>query len=222
MSELAISLYPLPDTARNPAVARVEHDTVGRLTIVANGYCATEGKDLHRNVLEDGPLVSGYPMALWLAWNWWRLHWEPPVPRSTPHRPTDSWAMSHMLSTIGSGYCWPDITIAGDGVHTELVCRPWTDIVHATFRYLGPERSEVVDTTAFDDAVGAFVESVLELLPARLDNDDLKTLWAEIQQERQDPLVERFRRMEARIGSDPDERDEGEIGRVALARRALG
>ena len=220
MTDLAISLDPSPDDAPNPAIARVEHDTLGRLTIVANGHCATEGMDLHENALEEGPLVSGYPIAQWLAWNWWRLRWEPPMPRSAPHRSTESWAMSHMLSTIGSGYCWPDITITSDGFSTELACRAWTDTAHATFRYLGQERTEVVLTSAFDSAVDAFIESVLELLPGGGRSDDsLRTLWAEIRQERQDPVVERFRRMEARIGSDPDEREEGEI--EALLARAV-
>ena len=225
MNSLAISLDPSPD-APDLAVARVEHDTVGRLTIIANGHCATEGMDLHGNALEEGPLVSGYPMAQWLAWNWWRLRWEAPMPKSAPYRPhrlTDSWAMSHMLSTIGSGYCWPDITITSDGFSTELVCRVWTDTVHATFRYLGQERTEVVLTSAFDRAVDAFIESVLELLPDKTRPDDsLRNLWAEILHERQDPGVERFRRMEARIGSDPDEREEAEIEALLARAEQLG
>ena len=223
MNDLAISLDPLPENAPSPAVARAEHDTVGRLTIVANGHCTTEGMDLHGNAIEEGPLVSGYPMAQWLAWNWWRLRWEPPMPKSATHRVTDSWAMSHMLSTIGSGYCWPDITITSDGVSTEFACRAWNDPAHSTFRYLGPERTEVVDIAAFDDAVDAFVECVLGLLPVQeLRNDDLNTLWAEIKKERQDPVVERFRRMEARIGSDPDERHEAEIEALLARAEDLG
>ena len=220
MTDLAISLEPSSDDVPNPAVARVEHDTVGRFTIVANGCCATEGMDLHHgNSLEEGPLVSGYPIAQWLAWNWWRLRWEPPMSKSAPHRSADSWAMSHMLSTIGAGYCWPDITITSDGFSTELDCRAWSDTTHATFRYLR-ERTEVVPTSAFDSAVDAFVTSVLELLPGRDQPDDsLQTLWAEILQERRDPAVMRFRRMEARIGADPDEREEREI-EALLARAA--
>ena len=223
MTDLAISLEPSYDDAPNPAIARVEHDTVGRLTIVANGHCTTEGMDLHGNALEEGPLVSGYPIAQWLAWNWWRLRWEPPMPRSARQRFADSWAMSHMPSTIGSGYCWPDITITSDGISTELACRAWTDTAHATFRYLSQERTEVVPTSAFDSAVDAFIESVLELLPGRDRADDsLRTLWAEILQERQDPVVERFRRMEARIGTDPDEREEGEIEALLVRANQLG
>ena len=223
MTDLAISLDPLPDNVPNAAVARAEHDTVGRLTIVANSHCATEGMDLHENAIEGGPLVSGYPMAQWLAWNWWRLRWEPPMPKSATHRFTDSWAMSHMLSTIGSGYCWPDITVTSDGFSTELACRAWTDTAHATFRYLGPERTEVVSMDAFDSAVDAFIESVLELLPVKGRPDDsLRTLWAEILEERQKPAVERFRRMEARLGSDPDEREEKEIEALLARGRELG
>ena len=142
------------------------------------------------------------------------------MPRSAPRRSTHSWAMSHMLSTIGSGYCWPDITITSDDFSTELACRAWTDTAHATFRYLGQERTEVILTSAFDSAVDAFIESVLELLPGRDRPDDsLQTLWAEILQERQDPAARKFRRMEARIGADPGEREEREI-EALLARAA--
>ena len=63
MTDFAISLEASSDDVPNPAIARVEHHTVGRLTIVANGHRATEGVDLHENALEQGPLVSGYPIA---------------------------------------------------------------------------------------------------------------------------------------------------------------
>ena len=155
MNELALSLKPLRDHGPRNSLAPMEHETVGRLKVVANTHCAARGMDLHHRKIEQGPLVSGYPIAEWLTWNWWRLRWEPPMPRSAHYRPNDSWFMSHALNTIGSGYCWPDITISSDGFSTELTSRSWNDTTHATFLYFGPERSEVVSASTPSTGWGA-------------------------------------------------------------------
>ena len=223
MNELALSLEPLRQNGPQGSLARTEHETVGRLKIVVNTHCATEGMDLHDRQVEDGPLISGYPMAEWLAWNWWRLRWEAPMPRSATYRPNESWHMSHALSAIGSGYCWPDITISSDGFATELAWRAWSDITHATFRYFGPGRSEVVSASAFECAVDAFMAEVLDRLRAvGVDAGNLGAVWEEVREEREDAETASFRRMEARIGSDPDEREEEEIMNLLSRAAALG
>ena len=223
MNELALSLEPLRQNGPQGSLARTEHETVGRLKIVANTYCATEGMDLHDHEIEEGPLISGYPMAEWLTWNWWRLRWEAPMPRSATYRPNDSWLMSHALSAIGSGYCWPDITISSDGFATELTWRAWSDITHATFLYFGPERSEVVPASAFERAVDAFIAAVLgRLNAAGVDAGNLGAVWEELREERENAQIASFRRMEARIGSDPDEREEEEIMNLLSRAAALG
>ena len=54
-----------------------ERAAFGLLSIAANGRLLTEGARIGgRPVLRDGPYVSGYPLAEWLVWNWWRLRWE--------------------------------------------------------------------------------------------------------------------------------------------------
>ena len=223
MNELSLSLEPLRDHGPRNSLAPAEHETVGRLEIVANRHCATKGMDLHHRKIEQGPLVSGYPIAEWLVWNWWRLRWEPPMPRSAHYRPNDSWFMSHALNTIGSGYCWPDITISSDGFSTELTSRAGNDTTHATFLYFGPERSEVVSASTFEKAVDDFVMAVLERLDdAGLPADNLGAVWEELSEERADAANAKFRRMEARIGSDPDEREEEEIMNLLARAATLG
>ena len=222
MIALTISLEPSDGNGAQGSTPRAEHETVGRLKIVANGSCTTEGMDLHRHAIEEGPLVSGYPMAEWLAWNWWRLCWEAPT-RGASYRPSYSWFLSHTLTTIGSGDCWPDITITSDGFTTELTCRPWSDTTHATFRYLGRDRTEVVPREAFERAIEGFIEAVLARLDeARVPTGNLGALWEELQAERNCEKTARFRRMEARIGSDPDEHDEDEINSLLTRAAALG
>lgn len=44
--------------------------------------CLTECHDPFVNRIRSGPLLSGYHLAEWLAWNWWRLRWEPRTPAS--------------------------------------------------------------------------------------------------------------------------------------------
>ena len=224
MSNFSISIEPLNVHGLPKSMARKERATIGRLKILANSYCATEGMDLHQNTPEEGPLVAGYPLAEWLAWNWWRLRWEAaPIGRSSDHAPGHTWLMSHALSNVGSGYCWPDVSISSDGFLTQLTWRPWNDISHATFRYFGPDRSAGVQASAFEQAVGEFISATLEQLhEARVPPENLKILWEELREERDNEQSTRFRRMEARIGADPDEREEDEITALLSRAEALG
>lgn len=50
------------------------------LSIDAHAQCLTEGRDAWANRLRKAPYLSAYPFAEWLAWNWWRLRWEPRAP----------------------------------------------------------------------------------------------------------------------------------------------
>ena len=52
----------------------------GTIKVVADGHCLSEGFDEHAKSYREGPLASGYHLAEWLIWNWWRLRWEPPRP----------------------------------------------------------------------------------------------------------------------------------------------
>src|SRR5215212_3124138 len=57
----------------------------------------TQVNDTFVNRVRSKPLLSAYHLAEWLAWNWWRLRWEPRSPRP-------DWAFAHKLATIGGGY----------------------------------------------------------------------------------------------------------------------
>ena len=46
-----------------------EQATFGILEVLANRRCLTEGVAGDANELLPGPLVSGYHLAEWLAWN---------------------------------------------------------------------------------------------------------------------------------------------------------
>src|SRR5882724_5990449 len=85
--------------------------------IQARGFWLTEGSDALANRLRQAPLLSAYHLAEWLAWNWWRLRWEP---RSN----AKDRFFAHRIAMIGSGYIWPNLTIFSDGQRTALMAKP--------------------------------------------------------------------------------------------------
>ena len=74
--------------------------------IYVRNHCLSEGNDILANRLRQAPLLSGYHLAEWLAWNWWRLRWEP---RSN----ASDWIFAHHVGSIGHGYIWPNVTAGG-------------------------------------------------------------------------------------------------------------
>ena len=185
-----------------------ERATFGLFSMTANERLLTEGVDnLSRNV-SHGPHVSGYPLAEWLAWNWWRIRWE--LGRPVAPGAASRWDFAHRLSTIGDGYAWPNITIFSDGLHSFLISEPSRTPDTLPFRYLGAaRRRETVPARSLEEAVDGFVEDVLSRLEDRkLRDTNLHRLWKDLATERDAPELARFRRLEAQLGYDPDEADE--------------
>src|SRR5882724_11291963 len=124
--------------------------------IQAHGTWLTEGSDAISNRLRQAPLLSAYHLAEWLAWNWWRLRWEP---RSS----APEWPFAHCLATIGEGYVWPNITIFSDGERIALIAKPTHERPSTPFRYLCDIAANV-RAQEFEYAVNQFIEQVRGLL----------------------------------------------------------
>lgn len=185
-----------------------ERATFGAFVVEANGLRLTEGVGVEGNELRPGPYVSGYHVAQWLAWNWWRLRWES-RPAGDAGR---EWDFAHRLSSIGEGYVWPNVEISSDGFRSRLTSGPTVEPEAVGFRYVGAPRAETVSARVLEQSVDRFIVSVLELLNERNVRDtNLHRLWQDIKQAREDEAFSRFRRFEARLGHDPDEFDENEI-----------
>ena len=192
----------------------------GTIRVVADGYCLTEGFDEHAKSYREGPLASGYHLAEWLIWNWWRLRWE-------PHRPpayrTLEWALAHRMSTIGEGYVWPNVTIDSDGFRSVLISERSSERRTGSFRYFGSPEAVVLPASRLESAIDRFASDVLERLgEAGLDDTNLHRLWRDLRIEQQDLAVSRFRRLEARLGRDADEADAKEIERCLADAADLG
>ena len=189
----------------------------GMVTIAANGHILTEGIALlENNALFSGPHVSGYHMAEWLLWNWWRLLWEPrPAGVDNDDDNDDTWfewVFAHNLSSIGEGYLWPDIEMASDGVLMHLASSPTEDPNEKVFRYVGTPRFETITVETFKKAVDEFAHVVLERLGgANIPNTNLHAIWRHLELERNGEAAAAFRRMEAILGHDPGKGDDDEI-----------
>ena len=182
-----------------------ERATFGLFSMAANERLLTEGVDTSNGRVCHGPFVSGYPLAEWIAWNWWRIRWELGQPADEDG--ACRWDFAHRLSTIGDGYVWPNITIFSDGLQIFVVSEPSRNPHALLFRYLGASRRcETVPAKSLEEAIDEFVKDILVRLEDRkLFNANLHRLWKDLAMERATPELARFRRLEARLGYDPDQ-----------------
>ncbi len=221
-NDLKISM--LPEVLRSGSPE--ERATFGLLTVMANDRLLTQGIDTDRDIVRHGPYVSGYPLAEWLVWNWWRIRWE-------FGRPNDSvaanrWDFAHRMPTVGDGYVWPNITMFSDGVNAFVHSRQSAAPGAVLFRFLGTDHREEVSAPALENAVDEFASEVLSRLEAEgLQKTNLHRLWDDLSGERVDPELARYRKLEALLGYDPDEADEDAMRRrlhdaATLGEEAMG
>lgn len=175
----------------------------------------TQAEDAFVNRVRNKVHLSAYRLAEWLAWNWWRLRWE-------PRRRTDGWALAHRLTTIGGGYVWPNTTILSDGQRVALLARPTQRRPSEPLRYLC-DAATFVPAPVFECAVDRFLAQVREQLRAeRIDGTNLERLWADLVAERSDPVAASLRRFEALLGFDPDDADATVLANLRTDSEALG
>jgi hypothetical protein len=184
--------------------------------IRAHNQWLTEGLDLLANSVRKAPRLSAYHLSEWVAWNWWRLRWEP---RSTIVR---DWSSSHRLSTIGGGYIWPNITIFSDGERIALIANPTEERPQTPFRYIA-DIAAIIQASEFETEIDIFVNQVLERLETeKLAESNLKTIWQSVLEERGTPAIARARKLEALSGHDPDECDPNLVKQLIADSDALG
>jgi hypothetical protein len=170
------------------------------LGIHARGHWLTEGRDALESTLRNAPYLSAYTLAEWLAWNWWRLRWE-------PQAPGPNWAFAHHLTSIGGGYIWPNISIYCDGERAMLAARPTAERPETPFRYIA-DMACMVSAVELEQGIELFVDKVLaRLAAAKVSNSNLAHIWQDVQRERADPAMAMRRKLEALLGHDPEEAD---------------
>ena len=203
-----------------------ERATFGLFAITANDKLLTKGMDTECREIRHGPYVSGYPVAEWLAWNWWRIRWE--IGRPSEENAARRWSFAHRMSNVGEGYAWPNISLFSDGMWFFMDSKSSGNPEGVPFHYFGALGLQTVPVGNLEAAIDGFVGDVLARLEGSgIGGTNLHRLWDELRAEREDAKVARFRRLEARFGCDPDEADEGTIRRrlddaAVLGEEALG
>src|ERR1019366_5492696 len=167
---------------------------------------ATRFEDAWSQSVQHGARVSAYPLALWLASSWWRIRWEPLPSRIRLVQneiPVDAdWRMSHELPAAGYGFIWPQVSFASDGQGILVSCRRSPALSDEPVRYLS-EFEVFVPVRDFEKETDKFLDLVLRRLDS-LGETELHILWREVLGERADPTQSAARRIEARLGYEPD------------------
>lgn len=183
------------------------------LNITAYDTCLTAGHDRLLQSVREAPFLSAYHLAEWLAWNWWRLRWE-------PRKSSIEWRLSHAMASIGNGYIWPNIHILSDGQNITLVSKPTPERERTPYRYICDAVS-FIPGADFENEVEIFIEAVLRRLEDfQIAKSNLAEIWQSVLEERQDAALSQQRKLEALLGEDPGEMDEVSLHRL-LSESAL-
>lgn len=100
-----------------------------RLELRVQGRAVTAVEDARTNSMRRGIYTSAYPLAEWIAENWWLLaaHMRPSnVPTSRwgwRNVRSQPWLRHHNFRGAGGGLPWPDLTVVPEGGLTRLL---WT------------------------------------------------------------------------------------------------
>lgn len=175
----------------------------------------TEAEDAFVGRVRAQVHLSAYRLAEWLAWNWWRLRWEP---RS---RALD-WALAHHMGTIGGGYIWPNVTVFSDGERIALLAKPTKSDENEPLRYI-TDIAAVFLASVFESGVDLFIEQVLgQLTEENILTSNLSEIWSNVREERADVDFAMRRKLEALLGFDPDEADDTAIETLIRDAQSMG
>lgn len=197
-------------------VLPTDESTLGDVVIAVEDEILTSAVDSVTGEERRGATLSAYGLAEWLAWNWWRLRWEP------GHVGCIDWKRAHDVACIGGGWLWPNVTIHTDGVRMLFDAKPSKQSA-TEYLFYTIDHTYSISASAFENEVDRFVGDVLGRLDERaLRSTDLHTMWRELTTERADPESRFYRKIEACLGFDPDEADNATVSRFLEGSASLG
>lgn len=186
------------------------HATWARLEIWVGGECASLLEERDAGAARRSVYGALYPLAEWIAFNWWLLcsHTRPgestarrersgsPLARGTP-----SWA-HHNIRAAGDGQAWPNLTLVplGRTTHVQWRADPVGDPA-LPVRFLSHGDAEL-PSDATQATLGRLVDSVLARLSEQgVAETPLAKEWEAIRTADEDETA--FCHAAARLGLDP-------------------
>jgi hypothetical protein len=175
------------------------------------------GEDVFTRLFEaDNPeprdylIVPPEHLAFWLVDNWWRIRWES-VP---PNGMSASWRLAHQLSSVGGGYIWPRLTIWGEGERVGLMAQPDGSKSDLPIRFV-TGALKFAQGLQFEEEVDRFLDHVVTACVQTSNPNALRAQVKALREERADEHLAAWRRMEARLGFDPDAAPENLMDELA-------
>ncbi|MBW3538822.1 MAG: hypothetical protein KY476_00990 [Planctomycetes bacterium] len=184
---------------QDPAGARGEElrATWASLSILVDGNSVTELQDRRTRSVRTEVFLPLFPLAEWIADNWWFLQAEAERPDIGSTKEFDR---RHNLRWAREGFVLPSLRFVTLGETIEAAWQP-LEIPGAAVRFLSSGRA-MLSAREFIETLRGFVDAVV----ARLDESGvpattLHEQWLEIQNT--DAEEREFCRAAARLGADP-------------------
>jgi hypothetical protein len=194
MPDLALDFeWVDPGGARGPELRA----TWARLEMIAAGEVVTRVLDQQTRSVRDGLYLPLYPVAEWIASNWWHLLYEVPSPHLADG---NGYSSRHCFAEAGEGFALPALSLEPLGESLRL---SWTSRKppQAPLEFLGSGVS-FLKREAVQAGLMEFVDAVV----GRLDEEGVKGTF--LQEEWRairnlEPDEEEFCRLAATLGLDP-------------------
>ena len=190
--------------------------TFASLRIDVQGQTLTQVLDHRARTVRDHIFVPLYPIAEWLASNWWFLVHEH---ENRVKREGSAFRHRHSLSTSTDGYALPNLTIVASGGRTSLT---WGDQEPgwAAVRFLD-RGSATVERDQFMQGCAEFIDRVIRrLISHDISSTFLQDEWDAIQNADEDERA--FCEMSAGLGWDPYDLDDSTRRQVVELAYRLG
>lgn len=171
--------------------------TWARLRISVGSETITRVEDRSSRSVRDGIYLPLYPLAEWLAANWWALLYEIAAPRRISG---NGYTHRHLLSAASEGYALPPLKIQPEGRTVNLMWEP-VDLPDCRLHFLS-RGSAYLERDQLEEALRKFVRSVVGRLEDQgLDDTFLSDEWRAI--ENADPEERLFCQAAGALGWDP-------------------
>jgi hypothetical protein len=182
---------PVDESVRAPELRA----TWARLEVWVGDTCATLVEDLATGSVRRSIVVSLYPLAEWIAYNWWTIRFDGREDELPGH------SQRRNFRSAGDGFNWPDLEIVPAGGVSSIKWSRNLPLAGDPIRYLS-HGHRWVDTFETQGVLSALVSAVVTRLEeAGVEDTPLQKEWARVAQ--LDPEEVEFCEAAARLGLDP-------------------